>query len=1013
MELDRVGCHGADGLKAVNKHCQASPSRAGLFFQTEGECYLYVKRLLILWENLKIQVICVKQPGNVCRILLHHKQVQKMKKLLILSGFLAFAASVMAQNNGFIRGKITDGETGEGLYGATVMKQGTGIGVVADFDGNYSLSLEPGLHTIVLTFISFQTQTVENVEVKAGAVTTLDFVMAPVASELQEVVVTGEALRDSETGILTFRRKSPNVVDGVSNQIFKRTGDRDLATAMGRVTGVSVQSGKFVYVRGLGDRYTRTTLNSMTIPGLDPDRNDVQIDIFPTSVLENVIVYKTFSPNLPGDFTGGIVDVETKNFPEQKTTSFTMGFRFNPEMNLNNHYLSYAGGQTDWLGFDDGTRALPFPSSTVVPDVASANPTEVEALTRSLNPQLAPQRKRSFMNTSFSFNHGNQINKSRYTIGYNAIFNYQRRFEYYDDVEFGDYTKDDNMSENNFFAEEVRRGELSRTNVLWSGLLSGAIKFEKHNFSATVFRTQNGVSEASQRISRDFDQTQATLDERILTYSQRSVTNGLLTGTHQLGNLRLDWKNSYTVARTYDPDFRETSIDITNPEMPTLNSGAGAGIRRFWRDLNEFNENLKVDFTFPYGKGNKLQFGVAGLYKDRDFDVFNYRINTTDRSGVPVDPDYFLRDENIWTASERRGTYLEGNPEPTNNYKATSGVYAGYLMTEMALGKLKAVYGARIEKAQMYYTGQDSRGNAFENEKTLDELNILPSVNLVYGLNESMNVRASFGQTLARPSFKEKSVAQIYDPITKRFFNGNLDLHQTEINNYDLRLEHFFGNGDMISLSGFYKQFDGHIELVTYDVAPDNVKPRNAGESRVFGTEFEMRKNLGFISPVFSNFAVGTNVTLARSEVDLQSVIVNESGLTEFESRQNNAREGEVLESVRPMGGQSPYLVNAYLNYADAEGLFNVNVSYNVQGESLSIIGVGAVPDVYTQPFNSLNLNVYRDLGANRNHRVTFGVNNLLMAEKKDVYKGYGGAEAVYSVFRPGRTFAVTYGYQF
>lgn len=936
-----------------------------------------------------------------------------MKKLLLLSGLLVLSASSIAQNSGFIRGKITDGETGEGLYGATVMKQGSGIGVVADFDGNYSLSLEPGLHAIVLTFISYQTQTVENVLVKAGEVTTLDFVMAPVASELEEVVVTGEALRDTETGIMTFQRKSPNVVDGVSNQTFRRTGDRDLASAMGRVTGVSVQSGKFVYVRGLGDRYTRTTLNSMTIPGLDPDRNDVQIDIFPTSVLENVIVYKTFSPNLPGDFTGGIVDVETKNFPEQKTTSVSMGFRFNPEMNLKDNYLTYRGGNTDWLGFDDGARALPFPSSTVVPDVASSNPGAVETLTRSLNPQLATQRRRSFLNTSFSFNHGNQINKSKYTIGYTAIFNYQSRFEYYNDVEFGDYTKEDDRTVNNFFAEEVRKGELSRANVLWSGLVSGAIKFDKHNFSATIFRTQNGVSEASRRVSRDYDQTQATLDESILTYSQRSVTNGLLTGTHQFGTLRMDWKNSYTVARTYDPDFRETSIDITNPEMPTLNTGAGAGIRRFWRDLNEFNENLKVDFTLPYGKNHKLQFGAAGLYKNRKFEVLGYRINTTDRSGVPVDPDYFLQDENIWTASERRGTYLEGNPEPTNNYEASSSVYAGYLMTEMTFGKLKAVYGARVEKADMYYTGGDSRGNVFDNSRTLDEINILPSVNLVFGLSESMNVRGSFGQTLARPSFKEKSAAQIYDPITKRFFNGNLDLQQTLIDNYDLRWENFFKNGDLISVSGFYKQFDGHIELVTYDVATDNVKPRNAGKSQVYGVEFELRKRLDFVSPALANFSVGTNVTLANSKVDLNSVVINESGLTELASRQNNAREGEVVGSTRPMGGQSPYLINGYLNYSDSQGYFNANLSYNVQGESLFIIGVGAVPDVYTQPFNSLNLNVYRDFGLNKNHRVTFGVNNLLMAEKRDLYKGYGGAEAVYSVFRPGRTFSLTYGYNF
>lgn len=933
-----------------------------------------------------------------------------MKTFIVTIAFSFFGMALNAQD-GFIRGKITDGETGEGLYGATVMKQGTATGVVADFDGNYSLSLEPGMHTLVVTFISYQTQTIENVEVKSGAVTNLDFIMVSAVSELQEVVVSGEALRDSELGITTFKRKSANVVDGVSNQTFKKTGDRDLASAMGRVTGVSVQDGKFVYVRGLGDRYTRTTLNSMTIPGLDPDRNDVQLDIFPTSVLENVIVYKTFSPDLPGDFTGGVVDVETKSFPDVKTTSVSFGFRYNPDMNLRSN-LSYRGGKTDWLGFDDGTRALPFNPSTPVPDVSTGN-SGIESMTRSLNAQLAPVHQQSFLNTSLSFNHGNQINRDRYTLGYTAILNYSSRFEHFDNVTFGDYTKNDERADNNFFAEEIRTGELSRRDVQWSALLSGAIKFDKHTFSATVFRTQSGVSEASSRISENYDQTQATLYENILTYSQRSVTNGILGGKHQLGNLHMDWKNAFTLARTYDPDFRETAIDISNPEMPTINPGAGAGIQRFWRELNEWNENLKVDFTLPYGSDHKLQFGLAGLYKDRTFEVFNYRINATNRSGVPVDPDYFLQDENIWTAAEREGTYISGNAQPTNNYDAASSVIAGYVMTEMTLGKLKAIYGVRVEKADMFYTGINTRGKTFNNERTLDELNALPSVNLVYGLDESMNVRASYGRTLARPSFKEKSAAQIYDPITKRFFNGNLDLKQTLIDNYDFRFEKFFDGGDMVSMSGFYKKFEGHIEMVTYDVATNNVKPRNSGDSRVYGLEVEFRKQLDFVSDALSNFSIGSNITLAKSDVDLQAVTINESGLTEYESRVNNARDGETVESTRRMGGQSPYLINAFVNYADGDGFFNANLSYNVQGESLTVIGVGAVPDVYTQPFHSLNFNMYRDFGLDKNHRVSVGVTNILDSKQTDLYKGYGDAQAVYSVFNPGRTFSLTYGYTF
>ncbi|HYG02165.1 MAG TPA: TonB-dependent receptor [Chryseosolibacter sp.] len=938
-----------------------------------------------------------------------------MKTLLTLSTAILICVSVQAQK-GFVRGKIIDGENGESLYGATIVKKGTTIGVLSDFDGNYSLALDPGTHTIVLTFISYKTEIREDIEVKANEVTRLDVAMMSKVSQLQEVVVTSEALRDSELGMMTMQRKSTNLLDGMSNQTFRNTGDRDLASAIGRVTGVSIQNGKHVYVRGLGDRYTRTTINGMTIPGLDPDRNDVQVDIFPTALLENVTIYKTFSANLPGDFTGGMVDVETKNFPEEKITTVSFGLRYNPKMNLNNNFLSYDGGSSDWLAIDDGTREMPFAAGTVVPDQSSQDP-RLESLTRSLNPTLGVKQHRSLLNGSFSFNHGNRINRARYTIGYNAIFNYQNRFEHYTDAEFGEYTKDDDASLTQFFKEEVRKGPLSRINTLWSGLLSGAIKFDNHTFSASLFRTQNGITEATERVSQNYDETNATLHQNILTYSQRSVTNGIVGGKHQFGKLRFDWKNALTKSRTYDPDFRTTSVSITDPEHPTLNRGDGAGINRFWRDLNEMNENLKVDFTLPYGKDNKLQFGASGLYKKRNFDVQNYFIFETGGTPISTSPNEFLKPENIWTGDEPSGFYLVGNYEASNNYAASAGTYGAYVMTEMKVGqKLKATYGVRVEKSDMYYTGTDIFGTSYSDMQTLDELDFLPSVNFMYSPTEATNFRASYGRTLARPSFKEKSSAQIYDPITGRFFNGNLDLQQSNINNFDIRIENFSRDGDMLSFSMFYKQFSGHIELVTYDIASNNVKPRNAGDSRVYGAELEVKKQLDFLSESLQGLTIGANVSVARSEVDMNSVFVNDNEtnrVTELESRKFNARVGETVDNNRPMAGQSPYLINSYLNYADKSGWFNANLSYNVQGKSLLIIGNGAVPDVYTQPFHSLNLNVYRDFGTNGQHRVTVGGQNLLNAVRRDLYQGFGDAEGVYSILKPGRTYAVTYSLRF
>ena len=212
-----------------------------------------------------------------------------------------------------------DGDFGGPVVGATiVVVEKPGVGTITDFDGNYSISLEPGSYTIKVSFISFNTLTFENVEIKPGDATIIDATLMPATEQLAEIEVVAEAKRNTEAGVLIKMKNAANVVDGISSQTFKRVGDNDLSQSIRRVTGVTVEGGKYVYVRGLGDRYTKTTLNGMAIPGLDPDVNAVQIDIFPTAVLENVAVYKNFTPDLYGDFAGGLIDVETKSFPERK-----------------------------------------------------------------------------------------------------------------------------------------------------------------------------------------------------------------------------------------------------------------------------------------------------------------------------------------------------------------------------------------------------------------------------------------------------------------------------------------------------------------------------------------------------------------------------------------------------------------------------------------------------------------------------------------------------------------------
>jgi TonB-dependent receptor len=936
-----------------------------------------------------------------------------MKKILIAITLFGISFTAWSQK-GFVRGMVTDGDNGEALIGATISKEGTTTGTAADFSGNYSLSLEPGVHNIVFQFVSYQTKVVSGVIVKSGETTSLNMILSSEITELESVVITAEQAKDTEVALLTLQRKSANMVDGISAQTFKKVGDSDLSGAMKRVTGVTVQGGKYVYVRGLGDRYTKTTLNDMTIPGLDPDRNAVQIDLFPTNSIENVVIFKTFSPDISGDFTGGIVNVETKEYPDEKSTNITLGLGYNPSMNLNNDFITYNGGKTDFLGFDDGSRKLPFNKNTIIQDVSS-NDKQLEVLTGSFDKELSTIRKNSFLNSSASFSHGNLINKDKVTFGYNMVLNYRKNYEYYSDVEFGFLRKSNSSDQNELVRFTKVKGELGNEDVLWSALLSGAMKFDNHNLSATVFRSQNGVKQASSRINQDFDQTGATLIEDILAYTQRSVTSTILVGKHNFDGFDIEWRNALTFSRQYEPDFRESKLAEQADGGLKFDQGDGAALNRFYRDLNEVNESFKADLTIPFWETSKLKFGGNATLKKRDFQVSNYFFNMTNPDLFSGNLDDFLATENVWNTTTLEGSYVNGNTEPANQYNSTQSVFGLYGMTDMRVSqKLRTIFGLRAEQANMFYTGQNNQGTLnYNDEETLNELNLLPSLNLVYQLAEGMNLRASYNYTLARPSFREKSIAQIYDPITKLTFVGNLDLEQTNVINYDLRWEYFYSAGQMFSVSGFYKEFDGHIELVSFPTAPDNVKPRNAGDSKVYGIEFEMRKNLDFITPALSNLSMGANASFVKSALDIKSVQVDNNGTTEFELREKWARDGETINETRGMSGQAPYLVNAYLNYSNNDGSINANLSYNVQGETLYIVGSGRVPDVYTKPFNSLNFNMYKNFGLAQKSRVTVGVQNILNAERENFYKSYKASDEIFSIFRPGQTFSVKYSYTF
>lgn len=933
-----------------------------------------------------------------------------MKNFYLL--IVCFVCSQLVFATGTIRGTIYDGSNGEPVMFANVLIKELGIGTTSDLDGAYELEVEAGTYTVEFSFIGYSNTVISEVVINEDDVTILDATLSEEASVLDEIVVTAKQSRNTEAALATIQRKSANLLDGVSSQTFKRVGDSDAASAVNRVTGVSVEGGKHVYVRGLGDRYTKTIMNGVDIPGLDPDRNTVQMDLFPTNLIDNIIILKSFTPDYPGDFTGGLVNIVTKDFPEEKQINISGSLAYNPDMHLNNQFLTYNGGNTDWLGFDDGTRSFPrLPSVLPSP---SQNIPELTDYTKAFSPTLGVDQRTNRPDGSLSASFGNQYKLGDVKIGVNAAANYSNSTEHYDRIIFSDYVKPTSLTDTELLLDKNRVGVVSSNNVLWSGLLGLAVKTDRHKVNFNLLHVQNGETKAGDFNQESIIFNSNTLVRQNLEYSQRSITNFMAGGTHSLADdkFRLEWKFSPTLSLIEEPDIRSTSFQVEDGRF-LLNPSEGALSIRLNRELQEVSYANRVDGEYKIDTKNgdlKLKGGGAFTYKDRDYSInaFDMQVDRSFNFEYSGDPDELLQPENIWSPERNQGTYVAGNFEPTNTFSAQQTVAAAYVMSDIPVTKtFKAIVGVRYEKADNFYTGQNNQGDeVYDNEKVLDESDFLPSVNLVYEVVENMNLRASFTQTLARPSFKEKSIAQIQDLLSGRTFIGNIDLEQTNINNYDIRWEYFLPGGQVFSVSGFYKTFKNPIELVAFNVeSPDNFTPRNVGNASVLGIEIEAKRKLDFLTEKLSKFMVGTNVTLVNSEVQMNQ--------EEIQGRRSFARDGQNINNTREMVGQSPYIVNAFLSFIDAERGWDANVSYNVQGERLSIVGLGRVPDVFEKPFNSLNVKVSKKLGADNNWSLSLKASNVLNDDREQVYKSFNSEEQLFFFRSPGVTFSLGASYTF
>ncbi|RYM35970.1 TonB-dependent receptor [Brumimicrobium glaciale] len=963
-----------------------------------------------------------------------------MKLHLIYFTFLFIGLSTVGfSQQGFINGVIDDEITGEKLPGVRVMVKNHKIGAYSDLDGGFDISLPSGTYDLQVTYMGYDTLTVSEVVVKSNETTGLAVLkIKSQVSDFEEVVISANRKTNTENAILSLKQKSTNMIDGMSSAKFRKTGDSDAGSAMRRIPGVSLSDGKYIFIRGIGDRYSKTLLNGLEVPGLDPDRNTVQMDIFPTKIIDNIVVYKSASADLPADFAGGLIDITLNSAATESTRSISMSTAFNPNYHFKSNYLTYEKSGADVMALGKDSRAIPAENNIpffaeTIADPNGAKAKRYKQILGSFDPQLAAMESSSMMDIGIDVNVGDLFKKKGYTIGYNFNVSYKNETQFFEDALFSRYGLSNDRNENKLELRELQKGNYGENNVLLSGMFGLTLNTKRSKYNFNLLHLQNGTSTAG---IFDYDKTDqgAVFSgfQHNLEYAQRSLSNVIISGSHKFtgSDWSLDWASSTSLSSIDNPDIRFTRYEERSDG--SFNIGTESGFpERIWRELNEINTSAKVDLSKKiklFGNEGQFKFGAVQNYKKRDFKIRSFQINVRNVE-LTGDPNELFAEENLWpyNGDISKGTTFETpfipvNPNQFESSVLSTGVYG---LTEISpVDRLKIVLGLRTELYSQKYTGRDQLGtNVLNNDVVLEELGFFPSMNVVYAVSEKQNIRMSYGRTTARPSFKELSYSEILDPITGRTFIGGLfrdandvlgveywdgNLVSTSIHNFDLRWEMFHGRGQTFSISGFYKMFNNPIEVVQFATQAGAFQPRNVGNGTVLGLELEARQSLDFIAKKLSNFNLAMNVTLTQSQIELSA--------TEYESRVTNARSGQEISEFRDMAGQAPWIINGGIEYKGNRGFgknLAAGVYYNVQGETLLFSGIADRPDIYTVPFHGVNMNVSKSFGKKDQFNAGIMLKNITNAKKEAVFKSYEAEDQYFFSIRQGTTVSLKMSYNF
>jgi len=914
---------------------------------------------------------------------------------LLVTVFYLIPFGSFSQKN--LTAQVTD-ESQEPVIGAQVIvtENGTEQKVVSDMDGNFTFRYKGESVSILVKSFEFEETTLAinpNQYLEVPLIITLK---AP-SNQLEDIVIKAKAKESGNVSLEKEKQNSAVATDGTSAEDIKKRPDTKVSDALKRISGASIQDNKFLVIRGLSDRYNFATINGSPLPSSESDKKAFSFDIFPSVFLDNIMVNKTATPDMPGEFAGGVISINTKNVEDKNFQTISISGTYNTLTTFRN-YKTYQGSKTDWFGFDNGSRALPssIPSTT---DFAGLSTRERADLAKDMTPSWAINSKMALPNLNLQYGLNRMIRFGEKKLGIAFAYTYQN-------------SRDTRQNIRREFEEQstgvVLRSELNdsvfTTNVLNSAMLNLDFKINNNNKlkfkniyslnSEDKVTIRNGVREMDN--NPHFYEISSNR-----WYTQNNMYTGQLEGEHQLFKefLQMNWNLGYSDIKRSIPNMRrivyqKSAMDINDPESEftavvqnngTIPTAAG---NMFWSATNEKIANAKYDFEKKTEVKNvvlKFKIGGSHQFRTRDFSARSLGFSrykplgsSFDNSLLTLPEDAIFAPENLGLKNDSLGGFkLDESTKVSDSYQASTMLHAGFGMIDFKFfNKLRFVGGARVESYRQQFNYTEFGTNI---DRTIDTTvtDVLPSMNIIYSPIEKINIRLAYYQTVSRPEFRELAPFSFYNYTLDNILSGNPQLKRAKIHNAEIRFELYPAPGQSLSVSGFYKYFINPIELVnrTGTSGASELYYTNVSSATNFGGEMEYRIKLSTFAPekdinFLKNTTVFTNFSLIRSRVDVSNI------------------QGATAES-RPLQGQSPYIVNAGLFFEFPKVNGALSISYNIVGRRIFIVGNVQEPDVWENHRHLIDLQ-YAHTFLNNKLEIKLNVRDLL-AQKLIFYQDLGG----------------------